>query len=54
MDWKKSSYSGSSGANCVETASDKAGVHVRDSQAPENGSIAFSPETWNAFTASIK
>jgi hypothetical protein len=48
--WFKSSYSGSSGDNCVEVALD-ASVHVRDSQQPEDGQLVLSPAAWSAFVA---
>lgn len=33
--WRKSSYSGGSGGECVEIAAAEEGVMVRDSKAPE-------------------
>ncbi|WP_033429395.1 DUF397 domain-containing protein [Saccharothrix syringae] len=48
--WRKSSYSGTSGAegNCVEVAFAPRAVGVRDSKhtGPE---LAFSPRVWRAF-----
>ncbi|MGC9538747.1 DUF397 domain-containing protein [Streptomyces sp. UG1] len=46
--WFKSSYSGSSGDNCIEVAVDQA-IHVRDSKQPAGGQLALSPTTWSAF-----
>ena len=48
--WRKSSYSGGSGGNCVEVASNLPGiVAVRDSKNREGGTLVFTPETWRAF-----
>ncbi|MGW4512856.1 DUF397 domain-containing protein [Streptomyces sp. NPDC004393] len=48
--WFKSSYSSSSeGDSCVEIASSRDTVHVRDSKSPAGPSLAFSPASWAAF-----
>lgn len=48
--WRKSSYSGSSGGECVEVADLGApGVAVRDSKKPEVGILTVSPEAYAAF-----
>jgi len=53
--WRKSSYSGSNGGNCVEVADNVPGVvAVRDSKKPDGPVLAFSPDEWRAFTAAIK
>ena len=53
--WRKSSYSGGQGGNCVEVAARPAGhTAVRDSK-DHNGSVLwFPPEAWGVFTAGIK
>lgn len=51
--WRKSSYSGSNGGSCVEVASD-GGVLVRDTTDRAGGTLAFSPEAWQAFTAALR
>jgi Domain of unknown function (DUF397) len=52
--WRKSSYSGNGGANCVETGSVPGAVLIRDSKERENGPIlSISPADWSRFTASI-
>ncbi|MEU6880228.1 DUF397 domain-containing protein [Streptomyces sp. NPDC046712] len=54
LHWFKSSYSDSSGGNCVEVAFDpRAGtsVHLRDSKVPEGPTFAVTPATWSAFLA---
>jgi Domain of unknown function (DUF397) len=53
--WRKSSYSGSSGGNCVEIARNLPGViAVRDSKDPEGLALVFSPEEWRAFLAGAR
>lgn len=51
LSWRKSSYSGSGGGDCVEVASTPAAVHVRDSKRPMAASLTFSAEQWAAFAA---
>jgi Domain of unknown function (DUF397) len=53
--WRKSSYSGSNGGNCVEVAllsGDRRAV--RDSKDPGGPNLRFSRDEWRAFTTSIK
>jgi Domain of unknown function (DUF397) len=59
--WRKSSYSGGNGGQCVEVAtvngrqSGPAGVWVvRDSKDPCGPVLAFSPGQWRLFTAEVK
>ena len=53
--WRKSSYSGSNGGDCVEISDNLAGiVAVRDSKDPGGPTLAFRPADWRAFTAAIK
>jgi len=53
--WRKSSYSGSNGGNCVEVADNLPGVvAVRDSKDPGGPVLAFGPDEWRAFTTAIK
>ena len=54
MNWRKSSYSGSNGAECLETATVPGAVLVRDSKCPEGGPLAFTPAAWERFTASLR
>jgi hypothetical protein len=53
-DWRKSSYSGSNGGNCVETASDGGVVLVRDTTDRDGGTLAFTAGAWLAFARDIK
>ncbi|HUZ26443.1 MAG TPA: DUF397 domain-containing protein [Streptosporangiaceae bacterium] len=48
--WRKSTYSGSSGGNCVEVARNLPGiVAVRDSKDQAGPALTFAPEQWRAF-----
>ncbi|GAA2105662.1 hypothetical protein GCM10009759_42960 [Kitasatospora saccharophila] len=51
--WRKSSYSGGDGGNCVEVNDSNPGA-VRDSKDPEGPHLAFSPRTWQAFVTEVK
>ncbi|MDG9714537.1 DUF397 domain-containing protein [Streptomyces sp. DH10] len=52
--WRKSSYSGSTGGDCVEVADLGApGVGVRDSKNPEVGILTVSPEAYAVFVAHV-
>ena len=54
-DWRKSSYSGTNGGNCVEVARNLPGVvAVRDSKDPGGPALVFTPADWEAFTAGLK
>lgn len=53
MDWRKSSYSGANGGQCVEVAT--AGqVMVRDTTNRDGGTLTFTPAAWEAFTSTLK
>jgi uncharacterized protein DUF397 len=53
LSWRKSSYSGSNGGQCIEVAaSDR--VLVRDSKNPDGGRLGFSAQSWREFAAGIK
>jgi hypothetical protein len=53
--WRKSTYSGNNGGQCVEVARNLPGiVAVRDSKDPACAVLSFSPAGWRAFTAGIK
>jgi hypothetical protein len=47
--WFKSSYSGTEGGECVEVATGRAVVHVRDSKAVAGPVVTMSPEAWVGF-----
>ena len=53
--WRKSSYSGSNGGDCVEVAMlPEDSRAVRDSKDPGGPKLGFSRDEWRAFTTSIK
>jgi hypothetical protein len=52
--WRKSSYSGGNGGDCVEVASD-AVVLVRDTTQNGNGPMLSVPASaWEKFTATLR
>jgi hypothetical protein len=53
LSWRKSSYSGGSGGQCVEVAASGL-VLVRDSKNPDGGRLGFSTQAWREFAARIK
>ena len=53
LTWRKSTYSGSNGGQCVEVAA-SGRVYVRDSRNPDRGRLGFSAQTWRDFAARIK
>ena len=52
--WRKSSYSGNSGGNCVEVGGAAPLIAVRDSKDPDGARLAFGREAWEAFAAKAK
>jgi hypothetical protein len=52
--WRTSSYSGSNGGTCVEVGTTGPSVAVRDSNHPSGPQLAFTPESWQTFTAQLK
>ena len=52
--WRKSSYSGNNGANCVEVGAAAPLMAVRDSKDPDGPRLAFGREAWEAFAAEVK
>jgi hypothetical protein len=51
--WRKSSYSGSNGGNCVEVAATDH-VLVRDTTDREGPALGFAPKAWAAFIQAVK
>ncbi|MCC3650270.1 MULTISPECIES: DUF397 domain-containing protein [Streptomyces] len=48
--WRKSSYSGGDGGECVEVAVEPATtVHVRDSKNAQGARLSFGSAPWAAF-----
>jgi hypothetical protein len=54
LSWRKSSYSGNGGSDCVEAGNARPGVAVRDTKDRTGPALAFSPESWRAFTRRVK
>ena len=52
--WRKSSYSGTNGGNCVEVGNAAPLVAVRDSKDPDGSMLAFAAGTWAAFAERVK
>jgi Domain of unknown function (DUF397) len=53
--WRKSSYSGNGGGDCVEVAGNlTAFVLVRDSKDRNGPRLALSDHAWSAFVEGIK
>ena len=53
--WRKSSYSGSNGGDCVEVARLPANaLAVRDSKDPDGPVLTFTPAEWRTFTSAVK
>ena len=53
-DWRKSSYSGNNGGNCVEVGNAAHLIAVRDSKDPDGPLLAFAADTWKAFAEQVK
>jgi hypothetical protein len=52
--WRKSSFSGNGGANCVDVADDGEKIYVRNSKNPGGATVAFTPSEWRAFISGAK
>jgi hypothetical protein len=52
--WRKSSFSGNNGGDCVEAGSAPGRVMVRDTKDREGGALTFNPDIWRAFSTAIK
>jgi hypothetical protein len=53
-EWRKASYSGANGGNCIEVAAISGGVALRDSKDPDGPRVTVNPDTFREFVASIK
>jgi len=51
--WFKSSYSDSSGGQCVEVAQTPATVHVRDSKVPDGPNLHIAADAWSTFLTDL-
>ncbi|WP_405145741.1 DUF397 domain-containing protein [Sphaerisporangium sp. NBC_01403] len=53
--WRKSTWSGGDGGDCVEVATNLSGiVAVRDSKDPYGPELVFAPGEWKTFLGGVK
>ena len=53
--WRRSSYSGNGGGNCVEVATDMRGVvAVRDSKNPDGPVLILTKDEWASFITRVR
>ncbi len=52
-DWRKSSYSGSNGGECVEVATDGT-VFVRDTTDRTGPALTFTADAWRTFVSAVE
>lgn len=53
--WRKSSYSGGSGGDCLEVAvGHSTAIPVRDSKNPHGPKLVFRAAAWAAFVTNLK
>jgi hypothetical protein len=52
--WRKSTYSGSNGSDCVEVGGTGRAVVVRDTKDRAGAALTFGPDAWRRFAARIK
>ncbi|MGA9833571.1 MAG: DUF397 domain-containing protein [Trebonia sp.] len=53
-DWRKSSYSGNGGGNCVEVGHDTGRVLVRDTKDRVGGTLSVPADAWREFAEELK
>jgi hypothetical protein len=54
LEWRKPSRSGANGDNCVEVATDRGRVLVRDSKDPDGAVLAVTAKEWREFVAGLR
>ena len=54
MDWRKSTYSGANGGDCVETASGSGVVLVRDTTDRGGLTLSVTAGAWRAFLGTLR
>jgi hypothetical protein len=54
IDWRKSTFSGDNGGNCLEAATGPVGVLVRDSKDRAGVVLTFNPSAWREFARTLK
>ncbi|MFD9319811.1 DUF397 domain-containing protein [Streptomyces sp. NPDC060053] len=51
LNWRKSSYSGDQGGQCVEIAESPATIAIRDSKTPAGPILTIEPAVFSTFLA---
>jgi hypothetical protein len=51
--WRKSTYSGSNGGDCVEVAAAGA-ILVRDTTDRDGGTLTFNADAWQTFLGALR
>jgi len=54
MNWRKATYSGDSGGNCVEVASAPGLVMIRDTTNRDGVTLAVPPAAWRRLLAAAR
>ena len=54
VSWRKSSYSGGSGGNCIEVGSKQDVIVVRDTKDRQGPVLKVSAEAWRRFADRLK
>jgi hypothetical protein len=54
LSWRKSSYSGNGGSNCVEVGHEPRRVLVRDTTDRSGPVLAVGPAAWRRFADQVK
>lgn len=52
--WRKSSYSGTNGGDCVEAADMNGRILVRDTTDRRGVVLSISPDEWSRFTGTLR
>ncbi len=52
--WRKPSYSGNGGGDCVEVGQSRNLIAVRDTKDHTGPMLRFAPETWRRFADQVK
>lgn len=52
--WRKSSYSGANGGNCIEAGDGRNVILVRDTKDRTGPVLRFTPDAWHRFAGQVK
>ena len=52
--WRKSSYSGGSGTDCVEVADTAGVIMVRDTKNRDGVTLSIQADAWQRFTTALR